>query len=77
MNNSVNEWIEQAKRGLAELDVEGVKDSGILPERGKGFFPVVSYPPVIMYGDMGEDQLFDNFHNRRENAMIGYLHIPF
>ncbi|WP_455206647.1 coproporphyrinogen-III oxidase family protein [Kaarinaea lacus] len=77
MKQHVQEWIDRAKLGLIELDVEGVKDSGILPERGKGFFPVVSYPPVIMYGDMDDDQLFDNFHNRRANALIGYLHIPF
>ena len=77
MNKIVNEWIEKAKQGLTDLDVEGVKDSGILPERGKSFFPVVSYPPVIMYGDMKEDQLFNNFRNRRANELIGYLHIPF
>lgn len=77
MNNSVNEWIEKARQGLTKLDVEGVKDSGILPERGKGFFPVVSYPPVIMYGDMEENQLFADFQTRRPNQLIGYLHIPF
>ena len=77
MKQNVTEWIEKAKIGLMELDVEGVKDSGILPDRGKGFFPVVSYPPITMYSDMNEGHMFDNFRDRPEIPMIGYLHIPF
>jgi oxygen-independent coproporphyrinogen-3 oxidase len=77
MAQKVNDWIEQAKQGLAALDVERVKDSGILPGRGKEFFPVVSYPPVTMYQEMDEDGLFQDYHHRRPNSLIGYLHIPF
>lgn len=77
MAQQIQQWIEQAKFGLSALDVEGVKDSGILPGRGKGFFPVVSYPPVTMYQDMDEGGLFDDYHSRRANTLIGYLHIPF
>lgn len=77
MTQGLHEWIAQAEAGLAALDVEGIKDSGILPDRGKGFFPVVSYPPVTMYQDMDEGGLFDDFHQRRPNKLIGYLHIPF
>ncbi len=73
----VKDWIEKAKRELAELNVDEVKDSGILPDRGKDFFPVVSYPPVIMYGPMDESRMFDNFQSRPAVPMIGYLHIPF
>ncbi|WP_455202655.1 coproporphyrinogen-III oxidase family protein [Kaarinaea lacus] len=77
MSQNVNEWIQRARHELAELGVEGVKDSGILPERGKGFFPVVSYPPITMYSDMDESHMFDNFEDRSAIPMIGYLHIPF
>ena len=77
MAQQIDEWIEHAKLGLAALDVEEVKDSGILPGRGKEFFPVVSYPPVTMYQDMDESGLFDDYHQRRANTLIGYLHIPF
>lgn len=77
MKQLVNNWIERAKAGLAELDIEGVKDSGILPGRGKDFFPVVSYPPVTMYQPMDESHMFDDFESRPDIPMIGYLHIPF
>jgi len=77
MNNNISEWIHKAQQGLEELDVEGVKDSGILPERGKGFFPVVSYPPITMYSDMDESHMFDNFEDRPAIPTIGYLHVPF
>jgi oxygen-independent coproporphyrinogen-3 oxidase len=77
MSYDIREWIDRAKQGLGELDIEAVKDSGILPGRGKDFFPVVSYPPVIMYDEMDESRLFDGFHSRRPNKLIGYLHIPF
>jgi oxygen-independent coproporphyrinogen-3 oxidase len=77
MTQQVTEWIDNARFGLAALDVEGVKDTGILPGRGKEFFPVVSYPPITMYRQMDEGGLFDDYHRRRPNPLIGYLHIPF
>jgi len=77
MNQNINDWIETAKRGLDELDIESTKDSGILPGRGKDFFPVVSYPPVTMYEPMDDSLMFNNFNSRPAVPMIGYLHIPF
>ena len=77
MKQHVTEWIEKARQELTELDTEAVKASGILPDRGRGFFPVVSYPPITMYSDMDESDLFDNFEQRRQIPTIGYLHVPF
>lgn len=77
MSNNIKQWIEAAKQGLNELDIESVKESGILPGRGKDFFPVVSYPPVTMYEPMDEGEMFDGFTDRPAEPMIGYLHIPF
>lgn len=77
MKQETHAWIARAKSELEQLNVELVKDSGVLPGRGKEFFPVVSYPPITMYQDMHEDSMFDNFRERPEVPMIGYLHIPF
>lgn len=77
MKHNINDWIDRAKTGLAELNIEDIKDSGILPGRGKDFFPVVSYPPITMYQDMHEGHVFDDFRNRTAVPVIGYLHIPF
>lgn len=77
MKQQTKDWIAKASEGLASLDVEGVKDSGILPGRGKDFFPVVSYPPITMYENMTESQMFNDFQSRPSVPMIGYLHIPF
>ena len=77
MSGQVNEWIDRARQELDSLNVESIKQSGILPGQGKDFFPVVSYPPVILYDEMGEDAMFSNVANRPPNNLIGYLHIPF
>ena len=77
MTQDIKAWINRAETELNELDIQGVKDSGILPGGGKDFFPVVSYPPITMYQDMNERDMFHNHRDRPTTSMIGYLHIPF
>lgn len=72
-----NDWLVKARAGLAEFDLQSVKQSGILPKEGQDFFPVVSYPPVIKYDQFKEEQMFQDFKRRPARPMIGYLHIPF
>jgi oxygen-independent coproporphyrinogen-3 oxidase len=71
------QWIERAREELAALDIEHTKDSGILPQRGEKFFPVIGYPPLTMFGDMNQDAMFENFAQRPVSPTIAYVHIPF
>lgn len=70
-------WLQRAREGLATLDLPGMQDSGILPERGADFFPVIGYPPLTMFGPMDQGPLFENFAKRPASPTIGYIHIPF
>ena len=74
---NVQDWITLAKNEMATLGIEELRDSGILPERGKKFFPVIAYPPLTMYSDMDQEPLFAKFCERQANTTIAYLHIPF
>lgn len=74
---NAQDWISLANNEMATLGIEGLRDSGILPERGKKFFPVIAYPPLTMYSDMDQGPLFANFAQRTPNATIAYIHIPF
>ena len=71
------EWIERAKQLLVDIDAEGMKNTGILPERGADFFPVIGYPPLTMFSNMDQDPLFANFAARPAVPTVAYIHIPF
>ena len=73
----VEQWIERAKYELNELGVDGVKNSGILPDNGNKFFPVIGYPPLTMFNDMDQAPLFADFQNRPTRPLAAYAHIPF
>ena len=73
----VYEWIERAQHELIELGVEDVKHSGILPDNGNKFFPVIGYPPLTMFSDMDQTPLFADFKNRPARPLAAYAHIPF
>ena len=77
MSIKTDELIKRAESELSKLDIESVKRSGILPGQGKEFFPVVSYPPAIMYEPMSEAEVFGVDQSLTTNPMIGYLHMPF
>ena len=75
---TVKEWVEAAREAtLGEMDLERIKDSGILPGRGSKFFPVVGYPPLTMFTDMDETPLFEDLQSRPEYPLLSYLHMPF
>ncbi|VAX02532.1 Hypothetical radical SAM family enzyme in heat shock gene cluster, similarity with CPO of BS HemN-type [hydrothermal vent metagenome] len=75
--NDVNDWIGLAREELAELNVDEVRQSGILPGGGKQFFPVIGYPPLTMFSEMDDTALFENFAQRPASKTIAYGHIPF
>lgn len=77
MSDNVQHWINKAQQGLAALKIDEVRASGILPESGNKYFPVVGYPPLTMFGDMDEKPLFENLNARAPIPTIAYLHIPF
>jgi len=54
---NIEDWIARARQGLLELGLDEVRNTGILPERGEKFFPVIGYPPLTMFGDMDEGPL--------------------
>ncbi len=74
---NVSNWINQANQEIAKLDINAVKDSGILPARGRNFFPVIGYPPLTMYNEMDQKPMFEGIHTRPTNPTIAYVHIPF
>ena len=74
--NSID-WIARAKQEMSELGVDAIRESGILPEKGKNFFPVIGYPPLTMFNDMDQGPLFENFDQRPISPTLGYAHIPF
>lgn len=72
-----SEWIDRAKQELAQLGLQGIKDSGILPDRGNRFFPVIGYPPLTMFTSMDEHPLFSGLPDRPASGISAYVHIPF
>lgn len=74
--NAVN-WIQRAQQEMSDIGVESIRDSGILPERGSKFFPVIGYPPLTMFSDMDQGPIFENLQQRPERPLLGYAHIPF
>jgi len=75
MNQS--QWISMAKDALAEIKVDEIRKTGILPDGGNKFFPVIGYPPLTMFQDMDQTPLFENFSSRTERPLSAYVHIPF
>lgn len=59
------------------MGIEAVRDTGILPKRGKDFFPVIGYPPLTMFSEMDQEPLFRDFAERPASPILGYAHIPF
>ena len=74
---NVKEWVKTAEQAMVDMELERVKDSGILPGRGTKFFPVVGYPPLTMFHDMDERPLFEDLDSRPEYPLLSYVHIPF
>ena len=74
---NAKQWVKRAEQAMVEMDLERIKDSGILPGRGTKFFPVVGYPPLTMFHDMDETPLFEDLASRPEYPLLSYLHIPF
>lgn len=71
------DWIAEAQKGLEALGVDGVRQTGILPDDGNAFFPVVGYPPHTMLPSNEQEAVFDTYEQRTPNPITAYAHIPF
>ena len=71
------DWIAEAQQRLEELNVEEIRETGILPQDGNAFFPVVGYPPHTMLSPMDQQEVFADFQQRKPNPITAYAHIPF
>jgi oxygen-independent coproporphyrinogen-3 oxidase len=71
------DWIAEARQGLNALSVEEVRQTGILPDNGNAFFPVVGYPPHTMLPPSEQALVFSDYQQRRPNPITAYAHIPF
>ena len=71
------DWINEALQGLNELGVDSVRQTGILPDDGNAFFPVVGYPPHTMLPSLEQEDIFGDYQQRRPNPITAYAHIPF
>lgn len=74
---SIRHWLDKAKAELEKINVDEIRKTGILPDGGQKFFPVIGYPPLTMYSDMDQSALFENFQQRTERPLSAYIHIPF
>lgn len=73
----LQDWIALARQRLAEINVDEIRQTGILPDGGNKFFPVIGYPPLTMFSEMNETPLFENFQQRTARPLSAYIHIPF
>lgn len=71
------DWIAEARKSLGDMDVEAVRNTGILPDNGNAFFPVVGYPPHTMLPKFSQKDVFGSYQQRRSNPITAYAHIPF
>ena len=56
---NLSQWMDMAKDALADINVAEIRETGILPNGGSQFFPVIGYPPLTMFQDMDQTGLFD------------------
>ena len=66
---------EQAEQNVAGFGMTGLKEAGFIPLDGR-YFPAVLYPPVPMYGALGEDEFFRG-RQPGASSFVVYAHIPF
>jgi oxygen-independent coproporphyrinogen-3 oxidase len=78
-NNSLatvrrRELVERAKARLE--DFNRLKAAGLICQSGD-FFPSVHYPPITMYPEMTEEELFKDYTLPEDGMFDIYVHIPF
>jgi oxygen-independent coproporphyrinogen-3 oxidase len=70
------ELIDKAEKMVRELDIPLLKNEGLLALNNQ-FFPSVHYPPITMYPDITEENLFRGYRVPPDKLFDMYLHIPF
>lgn len=68
---------ELIKRAQARVeDLKRLQAAGLICKSGD-FFPSVHYPPITMYHEMTEDEMFKGYTNPPDGLFDIYAHIPF
>lgn len=57
-------------------DLKRLQQAGLICKSGD-FFPSVHYPPITMYQEMTEEELFKTYTNPEDGYFDIYAHIPF
>ena len=69
---------ELMERAQARVDdYHHYQDIGLIARNGEFFPGGVHYPPITMYGEMNEDQMFEGYTMPEDGLLDLYLHIPF
>lgn len=65
-----------ARARILSFDAATLRNAGFLPLDG-GYFPAIYYPPITMYPDAGQDEIFRNFTFAAGQRNSLYFHLPF
>lgn len=69
------ELINLAREKIKSFNPEELRNAGLLPTDGS-YFPAIYYPPIPMYPESNQDEIFNTYRYEGEKA-IAYIHIPF
>ncbi|MBI4872777.1 MAG: coproporphyrinogen III oxidase family protein [Candidatus Riflebacteria bacterium] len=74
MSDTTAPWTEFAKSRVG--DFRRLQQAGLLCLDGD-FVPSVHYPPITMYPQIAEEELFASYRNPADGLFDVYVHIPF
>lgn len=61
---------------IRSFDPEALRSAGFLPRDG-GYFPAIYYPPITMYPEAGQEDIFRDFTFAAGSRNSLYFHLPF
>lgn len=70
------ELVALASERIRSFNLEELLHAGLLPRDGS-YFPAIYYPPITMYPEAGQDDIFRNFTYDKAGRNSLYFHIPF
>lgn len=71
-----DELISLASARIRSFGIDELRRLGFRPLDG-GYFPAIYYPPITMYPEAGQDDIFRNFAFAPGNRNSLYFHLPF
>lgn len=70
------ELVARASEKIRSFNLEELLHAGLLPRDGS-YFPAIYYPPITMYPEAGQADVFRNFTYDEAHRNSLYFHIPF